>query len=170
MGREEGSKKMKIAIIHPDLGIGNRLIVDAVVELASHGHKVHVFTSHHDQSRCFEATLSGVFQVTVYGSFLSRHIFYRLNFLSINRFEKKKNINLAVSAFAILCKHKQNLTDVALTVAGKCSSLFHNLILKEGFTVCIPLFRRVGYLLPPIVSISWDSHDSKSNARMNILV
>ena len=75
---------MKIAIIHPDLGIGNvlhqafneyplnkriserskailaeRLIVDAVVELASHGHKVNVFTSHHDQSRCFEATLSG---------------------------------------------------------------------------------------------------------------
>ena len=91
----------------------------------------------------------------------------RLNFLSINRFEKKKNINLAVSAFAILCKHKQNLTDVALTAAGKCSSLFHNLILKEGFTVCIPLF---SYLLPPIVSISWDSHDSKSNARMNILV
>ncbi|CAG7893849.1 unnamed protein product [Brassica rapa] len=98
MGREEGSKKMKIAIIHPDLGIGNvlhqafneyplnkriseRLIVDAVVELASHGHKVHVFTSHHDQSRCFEATLSGVFQVTVYGSFLSRHIFYRCLFV-----------------------------------------------------------------------------------------
>lgn len=106
MGREEGSKKMKIAIIHPDLGIGNvlhqafneyplnkriserskailaeRLIVDAVVELASHGHKVNVFTSHHDQSRCFEATLSGVFQVTVYGSFLSRHIFYRCLFV-----------------------------------------------------------------------------------------
>jgi alpha-1,3/alpha-1,6-mannosyltransferase len=41
-----------------------------------------------------------------------------LNFLSINRFERKKNIDLAVSAFAILCKHKQNLSDVTLTVAG----------------------------------------------------
>ncbi|CAG7904945.1 unnamed protein product [Brassica rapa] len=250
--RKEGSKKMNIAIIHPDLGIGGaeRLIVDAAVELASQGHKVHVFTSHHDKSRCFEETLSGIFQVTVYGSFLPRHIFYRLhavcaylrclfvalcvllgwssfdvvladqvsvvvpllklkrsskvvfychfpdlllakhttalrrmyrkpidfleeqttgmadmilvnsnftastfaktfkrlhgrgsrpavlypavnvdqfiephayklNFLSINRFEKKKNIDLAVSAFAILCKHKLTLSDdVTLTVAG----------------------------------------------------
>ncbi|CAH8258609.1 unnamed protein product [Arabidopsis lyrata] len=250
MGKKEGSK-MNIAIIHPDLGIGGaeRLIVDAAVELASHGHKVHVFTSHHDKSRCFEETLSGIFRVTVYGSFLPRHIFYRLhavcaylrclfvalcvllgwssfdviladqvsvvvpllklkrsskvvfychfpdlllakhttalrrmyrkpidfieeqttgmadmilvnsnftastfastfkrlnaqgnrpavlypavnidqfneshtyklNFLSINRFERKKNIDLAVSAFAMLCKHKQNLSDVTLTVAG----------------------------------------------------
>ncbi|ESQ27243.1 hypothetical protein EUTSA_v10019736mg [Eutrema salsugineum] len=80
MGRKEDSK-MNIAIVHPDLGIGGaeRLIVDAAVELASHGHKVHVFTSHHDKSRCFEETLSGIFQVTVYGSFLPRHIFYRLH-------------------------------------------------------------------------------------------
>ncbi|KAG2322822.1 hypothetical protein Bca52824_016035 [Brassica carinata] len=81
MARKDGSKKMNIAIIHPDLGIGGaeRLIVDAAVELASQGHKVHVFTSHHDKSRCFEETLSGIFQVTVYGSFLPRHIFYRLH-------------------------------------------------------------------------------------------
>ncbi|CAH2067842.1 unnamed protein product [Thlaspi arvense] len=61
MGRKEDSK-MNIAIIHPDLGIGGaeRLIVDAAVELASQGHKVHVFTSHHDKSRCFEETLSGM--------------------------------------------------------------------------------------------------------------
>ncbi|CDY10560.1 BnaC03g70540D [Brassica napus] len=248
---------MNIAIIHPDLGIGGaeRLIVDAAVELASQGHNVHVFTSHHDKSRCFEETLSGIFQVTVYGSFLPRHIFYRLhavcaylrclfvalcvllgwssfdvvladqvsvvvpllklkrsskvvfychfpdlllakhttalrrmywkpidfleeqttgmadmilvnsnftastfaktfkrlhargsrpavlypavnvdqfiephayklNFLSINRFEKKKNIDLAVSAFAILCKHKLTLSDdVTLTVAAERNEL-----------------------------------------------
>lgn len=40
-------------------GGAERLIVDAAVELVSHGHKVHVFTSHHDKSRCFEETLSG---------------------------------------------------------------------------------------------------------------
>ncbi|GJV55863.1 alpha-1,3/1,6-mannosyltransferase ALG2 [Tanacetum coccineum] len=72
---------MNIAIIHPDLGIGGaeRLIVDAAVELASHGHSVHVFTSHHDKTRCFEETLAGTFGVTVYGSFLPRHIFYRFH-------------------------------------------------------------------------------------------
>ncbi|KAL0680362.1 hypothetical protein Bca4012_008344 [Brassica carinata] len=46
-------------------------------------------------------------------------VLIRLSFLSINRFEKKKNIDLAVSAFAILCKHKLTLSDdVTLTVAG----------------------------------------------------
>ncbi|GAB4849381.1 hypothetical protein Ancab_004178 [Ancistrocladus abbreviatus] len=78
---KKGSSKLKIAIVHPDLGIGGaeRLIVDAAVELVSHGHDVHVFTSHHDRSRCFEETLTGVFPVTVYGDFLPRHVFYRLH-------------------------------------------------------------------------------------------
>ncbi|KAL8141292.1 hypothetical protein V2J09_007313 [Rumex salicifolius] len=76
-----GRSKLKIAIIHPDLGIGGaeRLIVDAATELSDHGHDVHIFTSHHDRSRCFEETLSGKFGVTVYGDFLPRHIFYRLH-------------------------------------------------------------------------------------------
>lgn len=72
---------MNIAIIHPDLGIGGaeRLVVDAAEELASHGHNVHVFTSHHDKKRCFEETLAGRFGVIVYGDFLPRHIFYRFH-------------------------------------------------------------------------------------------
>ncbi|XP_016470200.1 uncharacterized protein LOC107792493 isoform X2 [Nicotiana tabacum] len=49
------------------------------MELASSGHKVHIFTAHHDKNRCFEETLSGVFDVTVYGAILPRHIFYRLH-------------------------------------------------------------------------------------------
>ncbi|KDP34793.1 hypothetical protein JCGZ_10573 [Jatropha curcas] len=75
--------KLNIAIIHPDLGIGGaeRLIVDAAVELASRGHNVHVFTAHHDKNRCFEETVAGTFPVTVYGSFLPRHIFYHLHAL-----------------------------------------------------------------------------------------
>ncbi|MCD7460494.1 hypothetical protein HAX54_043642 [Datura stramonium] len=78
---KKGSSKMNVAIIHPDLGIGGaeRLIVDAAMELASLGHKVHIFTAHHDKNRCFEETLSGVFDITVYGAFLPRHIFYRLH-------------------------------------------------------------------------------------------
>ncbi|XP_049932017.1 uncharacterized protein LOC116247805 isoform X2 [Nymphaea colorata] len=73
--------KLRIAIIHPDLGIGGgeRLIVDAAVELAAHGHNVHVFTAHHDKSHCFEETLGGHFPVTVYGSFLPRHLFHHFH-------------------------------------------------------------------------------------------
>ncbi|KAH7676898.1 GDP-Man:Man(1)GlcNAc(2)-PP-dolichol alpha-1,3-mannosyltransferase protein [Dioscorea alata] len=81
MAHSATNSKLKIAIIHPDLGIGGaeRLIVDAAVELASFGHKVHVFTAHHDKKRCFEETVSGTFPVTVYGDFLPRHIFYRFH-------------------------------------------------------------------------------------------
>ncbi|KAF5751915.1 hypothetical protein HS088_TW02G00934 [Tripterygium wilfordii] len=49
---------------------------------------------------------------------------YKLNFLSINRFEWKKNIDLAVSAFSILQKLEKdvhqmhNLADATLTIAG----------------------------------------------------
>ncbi|KAB1216475.1 Alpha-1,3/1,6-mannosyltransferase ALG2 [Morella rubra] len=83
MEKEAGSSKLNIAIIHPDLGIGGaeRLIVDAAIELASHGHNVHIFTAHHDKTRCFEETLAGTFLVTVYGAFLPRHIFYRFHAL-----------------------------------------------------------------------------------------
>ncbi|WOH15511.1 hypothetical protein DCAR_0935052 [Daucus carota subsp. sativus] len=80
---KKGGLKLNIGIIHPDLGIGGaeRLIVDAAVELASHGHNVHIFTAHHDKNRCFEETLSGSFPVTVYGSFLPRHIFQHFHAL-----------------------------------------------------------------------------------------
>ncbi|KAF2314368.1 hypothetical protein GH714_025733 [Hevea brasiliensis] len=43
----------------PYLGGAERLIVDAAVELGSHGHNVHIFTAHHDKNRCFEETVSG---------------------------------------------------------------------------------------------------------------
>ena len=50
---------------------------------------------------------------------------YRLNFLSINRFERKKRIDLAISAFAMLHNFEgdvlqnSNLDDASLTIAGK---------------------------------------------------
>ncbi|CAN6269082.1 unnamed protein product [Urochloa humidicola] len=75
------TKRLKVAVIHPDLGIGGaeRLIVDAACQLAAHGHDVHVFTSQHDKTRCFEETVSGPFPAIVYGDFLPRHVFYRFH-------------------------------------------------------------------------------------------
>ena len=51
---------MKIAIVHPDLGIGGaeRLIVDAAIELKNRGHEVTIYTSHHDPNHCFPETKS----------------------------------------------------------------------------------------------------------------
>ncbi|KAK2638741.1 hypothetical protein Ddye_026536 [Dipteronia dyeriana] len=111
--------KLNIAIIHPDLGIGGaeRLIVDAAVQLASHGHNVHVFTAHHDKKRCFEETLDGTFPVTVYGDFLPRHIFHRLH---------------AVCAY-LRCIF------IALIVLLKWSSF--DVILADQVSVVIPLLK-----------------------------
>lgn len=74
-------RKLRIALCHPDLGIGGaeRLAVDAAVELSALGHHVHIFTAHHDRKRCFEETIDGSFPVTVYGDFLPRHYFNRFH-------------------------------------------------------------------------------------------
>jgi alpha-1,3/alpha-1,6-mannosyltransferase len=53
-----------------------------------------------------------------------------LNFLSINRFERKKNIDLAISAFAMLHTlggdvfQNDNLDEASLTIAGKSQPIF----------------------------------------------
>ncbi|KAI0344995.1 glycosyltransferase family 4 protein, partial [Trametopsis cervina] len=57
--------KLRIAFIHPDLGIGGaeRLVVDAALGLQGLGHTVDIFTSHHDPSHCFEETRDGTLSV-----------------------------------------------------------------------------------------------------------
>ncbi|KAF9100034.1 Alpha-1,3-mannosyltransferase-like protein [Mortierella sp. GBA35] len=61
---------MRIAFIHPDLGIGGaeRLVVDAAVGLQDLSHKVVMYTSHHDPSHCFEETRDGTLVVRVGGN------------------------------------------------------------------------------------------------------
>ncbi|KAL4254395.1 Alpha-1,3/1,6-mannosyltransferase ALG2 [Abortiporus biennis] len=58
-------KKLRIAFVHPDLGIGGaeRLVVDAAVGLQKLGHTVDIYTSHHDSSHCFEETRDGTLTV-----------------------------------------------------------------------------------------------------------
>ncbi|CAG8714935.1 8064_t:CDS:2, partial [Acaulospora morrowiae] len=63
------TKHLKIAFIHPDLGIGGaeRLVVDAAKGLKSKGHDVVIYTSHHDRQHCFEETKDGTLEVRVRG-------------------------------------------------------------------------------------------------------
>ncbi|KAI7889856.1 alpha-1,3/1,6-mannosyltransferase ALG2 [Mucor mucedo] len=72
--------KFNIAFIHPDLGIGGaeRLVVDAAVGIQNKGHKVVMYTSHHDPLHCFEETRDGTLEVRVRGNSLPRDIFGRL--------------------------------------------------------------------------------------------
>lgn len=65
-----------IAFVHLDLGIGGaeQLVVHAAVGLRRHGHRVTMFTSHHDRNRCFPPTVDGTLDVKVFGDFLPRAI------------------------------------------------------------------------------------------------
>ncbi|ODV87790.1 glycosyltransferase family 4 protein [[Candida] arabinofermentans NRRL YB-2248] len=66
-------KPLKIAFLHPDLGIGGaeRLIVDAALSLKSQDlHDITIYTSHCDKSHCFEEVARGDLKVVVYGDFL----------------------------------------------------------------------------------------------------
>ncbi|EDO19402.1 hypothetical protein Kpol_1002p49 [Vanderwaltozyma polyspora DSM 70294] len=69
---ESDTKKLKVAFIHPDLGIGGaeRLVVDAAMGLQEKGHKIDIFTSHCDMSHCFEEVKSGKLNVEVHGDSL----------------------------------------------------------------------------------------------------
>lgn len=65
---------VRVAFIHPDLGIGGaeRLIVDAALALKSKGHHVEMFTAHHDKNHCFSETRDGTLKVTCVGDWLPR--------------------------------------------------------------------------------------------------
>lgn len=70
---------MKVAFVHPDLGLGGaeRLIVNAALALQQRGHEVTIYTAHFDPHRAFEETtdpsqLGG--KVVTRGDWLPRHI------------------------------------------------------------------------------------------------
>ncbi|GAM22225.1 hypothetical protein SAMD00019534_054000 [Acytostelium subglobosum LB1] len=73
-------KCLRVAFLHPDLGIGGaeRLVVDAALALKAKGHDVTMYTSRHDPRRSFKETHNGELKVQVAGSFFPRSIFNRL--------------------------------------------------------------------------------------------
>ncbi len=78
--RQSASRKLCVAFLHPDLGIGGaeRLVVDAAVALRRSGHDAQFFTAHHDPGHCFPETRPGgpdSIKVTVAGAWFFRSIF-----------------------------------------------------------------------------------------------
>ncbi len=69
-------RRLRIAFIHPDLGIGGaeRLVLDAATHLRAAGHRVTMFTAHYDHARCFEETKNGELELRVYGARLPMQV------------------------------------------------------------------------------------------------
>eukprot|EP00418_Pyrodinium_bahamense_P007379 CAMPEP_0179024126 /NCGR_PEP_ID=MMETSP0796-20121207/7293_1 /TAXON_ID=73915 /ORGANISM="Pyrodinium bahamense, Strain pbaha01" /LENGTH=424 /DNA_ID=CAMNT_0020720075 /DNA_START=15 /DNA_END=1286 /DNA_ORIENTATION=+ len=72
-------KRLRVAFVHPDLGIGGaeRLVVDAAVALQGAGHEVCMYTARHEPDHCFEETRDGTLRVVVYGALLPRRVLGR---------------------------------------------------------------------------------------------
>jgi len=97
-------------------GGAERLIVDAACQLASHGHDVHVFTSHHDKNRCFEETVSGMLLNFIY-LFCWHHIPVILSFICI-------------SFLCSLCFTQCGVHDLDSGVQGRIHSLVNKILTK----------------------------------------
>lgn len=70
---------LDIAFLHPDLGLGGaeRLVVDACLELQARGHRVTLYTAHHDPRRSFPETNDGRIAIHVGGSWIPPALFNR---------------------------------------------------------------------------------------------
>lgn len=58
---------MRVALVHPDLGLGGaeRLVIDVALALQSRSHRPTIYTAHRDASRCFSDVAPGRERVAV---------------------------------------------------------------------------------------------------------
>ncbi|EGG23851.1 glycosyltransferase [Cavenderia fasciculata] len=118
-----GSKKeerlLKIAFLHPDLGIGGaeRLVVDAALALKSKGHSVTMYTSRHDPKRSFKETHNGELEVKVAGGYFPRHLFWR---------------------FMVICAIIRNVLCALSIIFGKTK---YDVVVIDQISASIPLFK-----------------------------
>ena len=76
-------RMVKVAFLHPDLGIGGaeRLVIDMALALLRKKHEVTIYTTHHNPTHCFSETTDGTVQVVPKFDWLPRKIlgkFYAL--------------------------------------------------------------------------------------------
>ncbi|OBZ75549.1 Alpha-1,3/1,6-mannosyltransferase ALG2, partial [Grifola frondosa] len=114
------SRKLRVAFIHPDLGIGGaeRLIVDAALGLQRLGHFVEIYTSHHDPKHCFDETRDGTLRI--------RHI-------------KPPFPRTLKGKFHILFSHARQLHLTSYLLSSSAPK--YDVYFVDQLSTCIPLLR-----------------------------
>jgi len=83
-------RNLQVNLIHPDLGLGGaeRLIIDIATATVVAGHKVSIYTAHHDKSHCFSDTLTKdggrVHWIHLHATWLPRNILGRFHAICAN--------------------------------------------------------------------------------------
>jgi len=113
---------LKIAFVHPDLGIGGaeQLVVNFALALKNKGHRITIFTPYHDPKHCFPETINGTLDVEVHGGWFPHEI-------------AKKFTALCALIRMMLC---------SLWII--CYGGHYDLIVVDQVSACIPLFRLSG--------------------------
>ncbi|KAN0088537.1 glycosyltransferase family 4 protein [Tylopilus felleus] len=113
---------LRIAFIHPDLGIGGaeRLVVDAALGLQSLGHTVDIYTSYHDPSHCFDETRDGTLRV--------HHV--------VSPFPRAWH-----GKFHILFAHARQLHLTLTQFVFRSIPPEHDIFFVDQLSTCIPLLR-----------------------------
>lgn len=139
---------MRIAFVHPDLGIGGaeRLVIDAAVGLQKLGHEIVIYTSYRDTQHCFDEARDGTLQVRVRGDTLF-----------------PANIG---GRFAILCAMLRQLhLAIALIIDNKDAQ--YDAIFIDQLSTVVPLLK----LFLPSIRILFYCHfpDKLLSRRTNML-
>jgi alpha-1,3/alpha-1,6-mannosyltransferase len=112
----------RIAILHPDLGIGGaeRLIIDIGLALKYSGYDVDIYTNFHDKTRCFDETRNGQLNVFVACSWFPRNLFGKFN---------------------ALCAYIRFILLAIYVVYRKSKEKQYDIYLCDQISACIPVLR-----------------------------
>ncbi|PVU89162.1 hypothetical protein BB561_005511 [Smittium simulii] len=97
MNTNQQPRKLNIAFVHPNLGIGGaeRLMVDSALGLQNLGHNVVIYTMYHDYNHCFKETTDGTLEVRVRGNnFFPKSIYNSFHILCTSLQSLHLSINL----------------------------------------------------------------------------
>ncbi|EKM83159.1 hypothetical protein AGABI1DRAFT_125635 [Agaricus bisporus var. burnettii JB137-S8] len=116
-------RRLRIAFLHPDLGIGGaeRFVVDAALGLRKLGHIVDIYTSHWDPNHCFEETKDDSLKV---------------------RYVKPPFPRSIKGKFHILCAHARQMHLVTHLLSANAQS--YDVYFVDQLSTCVPFLRVIG--------------------------